>query len=80
MRPPGNVFSPLSSGQVRRRLPQFFILHQLNRHVAKGLVRKIPRDMGKIPRGKSGVAVRELDLHRRLAFDFIRKVRIAKVT
>src|SRR6266478_4514799 len=45
------------------RLPQFFILHQLNRHVAKGLVRKIPCDVGKVSWHKMGLAVGKLEVH-----------------
>jgi len=61
-----------------RHLPQFVILHQLNRHVAKGLVRKIPGDVSKVPSRKSCVAFREPDFHRWLALDFIRDVSVAE--
>src|SRR5258708_21754294 len=60
------------------RLPQFFILHQLNRHVAKGLVRKIPCDVGKVSWHKMSLAVGELEVGGRLAFDFVGNVSIAE--
>ena len=63
---------------MRWRLPQFFILHKLNRHIAEGLVRKIPGDVGKVSQRKPGAAVLEADLHRRLALDFVRDVSIAE--
>ena len=53
------------------RLPQPFILRQCNRRVAKGLVREMLCDLGKVPRHKPGLAVREFEVHRRLAFDFV---------
>src|ERR1700737_4445301 len=63
---------------MRRRLPQFFLLQQLNRHVAKGLVREILCDVGKASWHKMGRAVREFDVHGWLAFDFVRDVSIAE--
>src|SRR5271155_5884042 len=56
------------------RLPQFFILHQLNRHVAKGFFRKISCDVSKVPRRKPRVAVHELHIHWWLALDFVGEV------
>jgi len=61
-----------------RSLPQFFVLHQLNRHITKGLVREVPCDVRKVSRRKPGAAVLEVNLHRRLALDFVRDVSIAK--
>src|SRR6266481_4593195 len=61
-----------------RRLPQSFILHQLNRHIAKGLVRKIPCDVGKVSWHETGLTVTELEVHGGLAFDFVRDMSIAE--
>src|SRR6266403_180325 len=63
---------------TRRHLPQFFILHQLNRHVAKGLVRRIPCDVGKVSWHKPGLTVAELEIPRRLTFDVVSDVSIAE--
>ncbi len=59
------------------RLPQFVILHQLNRHIAKRLVGEIPGDVGKVSRCKSGIAIRESDVRGWLALDFVGEVRVA---
>jgi len=68
----------VSLRQSGRRLPQFFILQQFNRYVAKRLVGEIPGDVGKVSRRKPRVAVVELDLHGRLALDFVGNVSIAE--
>src|ERR1039457_6380283 len=54
-----------------RRLPQFFILHQLDRHIAEGLIREIPGYVSKVSRREPRFAIRELEVHRRLALDFV---------
>jgi len=61
---------------VRGRLPQFFILHQLNGHIAEGLVRQVPGDVGKVPWRKTCVAIREFHFDRRLSLNFLGDVSI----
>src|ERR1019366_3290547 len=47
-----------------RRMPQFFILHQLDRHIAEGLIREIPGYVSKVSRREPRIAVGERDLDR----------------
>ena len=66
------VFRPMGRG-----LPHLFILHQLNRHIAKRLLREIGDLVREISWSEAGVAVAELHVRSRLALDFVSKVRIS---
>lgn len=62
----------------RRRLAKLVILHQLDGHIAERLAGEVPGHVREVAGRETGLAVRELQLDRRLAGDLVRDVGLSQ--